>query len=323
MVPIHIRTALPDEPGLSDLAVTMHLESERRHLTWAPDEFAQEVVYHATQPSTHCGFVAESAGRAVGFIGGCVKRFDFSTQSRLCSTFIYVSPDFRGSTAFPKLLRAFESWAVSHAVPYVEIGMSGGVNTKRLQLMFAKIGYQWIGNVLAYRAQLYAPNAMPTSLNSRHVPAAKASHWEAAFRAAHGRSALAAVPFDAVSYRNTFEALATSRSARIYELLEGDRVIGVYGMRLQKITMCKAIALKCVFTLGSKDQPASKPDLLRAVCEKLPEYQAACGAQELFWLTSGTHNPRATERALRSVGFHSLGGTFIKQTHACPERGRR
>lgn len=314
MEPIHIRPAGAKEPRLKQLAVAMHHESARRHLTWAADEVALELVYHSTQPDTHCGFVAEAADQLIGFIGGSVKRFEFSAQSRLCSTFVYVTPEYRGTRAFPKLLNAFESWALAHAVPYVEIGMSGGVNTPRLQRMFERIGYKRIGNVLAHRPQTFSQAVIAsTQLRSRPVAADEASHWEPSIREAHGHSALAPVPFDAASYRSTFEALATSRGARLYELLERNRSIGLYGMRLQKIAMCKSLALKCVLVVGARDSTVPRVSLLRAVSDKLPQFQAACGAHELFWLTRGARNPDAVERILRPAGYWNLGGTFIRQ----------
>lgn len=312
---INVRAACPYEPELGPLAWAMHLESERRHLPWAAEEVMAELVYHSTQSATHCGFVAQAAGRMVGFIAGRLRDFEGLQAQRLCSTFIYVVPAYRGSWAFLKLLQAFEGWAAARRVGHVEIGMSGGVNVERLEVMFARLGYELAGNVLAWRP---GPDrcdqpAAEDGYRSRAVGARDADFWEETFRAAHARSHLRQMPFDVTSYRRSFEATATHRSSRLYELHRDGIAVGIYGLQLHKVALCRAHALKCFLALRVTGLSARDAELLQAVCRRLPAYQSAAGAHELFWLTAGTARPRATARLLRFGGFRSLGGTFIKR----------
>lgn len=298
-----------DTAAFLRLAEAMHEESARRGLSLDGQLVENEVGYHVHRPHTNCCFVAECNDQVVGFIGGLLKRFEFSTAQRLCSTFVYVVPAFRGSFAFLKLLRAFEAWGEQHGAVLVQIGMSGGVNSNRLRILFGKLHYRHIGNTLVWRPG-QRPRAPRGVTHIRQCDAADVPMLMPIFRMAHQRSPFVDIAFDEERFRHAMLIHLASRRTRIFDLTQEGKTVGVFAIFTDGYATNEGRVVKCIFAHGQ--EPRSSQPLLASVQGHLMDLFGEEAASELFWLTVGSRRPMAAMRAIQALSYVNLGGTFVK-----------
>lgn len=87
-------------------------------------------------------------GTLVAMVIGEVAEHPFINVVFAQDLFIYAHPDHRGGTAIPRMIKAFETWALANRVDYIKLEISAGINNDRATTLFNKLGYTTDGSVL-------------------------------------------------------------------------------------------------------------------------------------------------------------------------------
>jgi GNAT superfamily N-acetyltransferase len=85
------------------------------------------------------------------FLGQLVPYFFAPSKLQATDNVVYVAPEHRGSTAFLRMLRAFERWAEDKGVFELVVGVSTRVNAERTGALYQKMGYTHIGGIFNKR----------------------------------------------------------------------------------------------------------------------------------------------------------------------------
>lgn len=86
-------------------------------------------------------FVATDGDTIVGFFAGVVSEHFLSHDKCASDIGIYVLPEYRGTTAFPRLIYAFETWAQEQGANELVLGVSTGVHPELTVRMYERMGY--------------------------------------------------------------------------------------------------------------------------------------------------------------------------------------
>lgn len=86
-------------------------------------------------------FVAESLGEIIGFFAGLVTEQYLSHDKYATDIGVFVLPDHRGGSAFIRLVRAFENWAVEQGATELLMGVSTGIHPEKTVRMYERLGY--------------------------------------------------------------------------------------------------------------------------------------------------------------------------------------
>ena len=97
-------------------------------------------------PSYFCQ-VASFNGQLNGFFLGYVTEYFFNFDTIAMDLAVFVKPDARGSSAFFKLLFAFQKWAQDKGVREICLAHTTGVKTKQTKKLYSKLGYNTVGSV--------------------------------------------------------------------------------------------------------------------------------------------------------------------------------
>lgn len=148
----HIRPAKTEDGHLLvPLARQMHAESDRRDTPFDARLLFTELALH-TSSTDHWGVLAFDGVQPIGFCFGRVRTFALMRGRLAASTFIYVLPAYRGTRVFLRMLERLEQWATAIDADGVLVGMSGGVNCRRMDKLFDILGYEQIGDIYAWRS---------------------------------------------------------------------------------------------------------------------------------------------------------------------------
>ncbi len=85
--------------------------------------------------------VACQRGEVIGFFAGIISEHWLSFDTYATDIGIYVLPEHRGSTAFPRLIHAFESWAIEKGAQELHLGVSTGIHPEQTVRMFERLKY--------------------------------------------------------------------------------------------------------------------------------------------------------------------------------------
>lgn len=86
-------------------------------------------------------FVAAEGKELIGFFAGVMNEHFLSEVKVAAEIGVYVLPSRRGTSAFPRLVRAFESWAKNNGAQEIAVGISTGVEPERTVCMYERLGY--------------------------------------------------------------------------------------------------------------------------------------------------------------------------------------
>jgi GNAT superfamily N-acetyltransferase len=87
-------------------------------------------------------FVAVNRDEIIGFFAGIITEHYLSFDRCAQDIGVYVVPEHRGSTAFPRLIYAFEDWAKQHGVTDLVLGVSTGILQDQTVCMYERMGYK-------------------------------------------------------------------------------------------------------------------------------------------------------------------------------------
>lgn len=138
---LNIRKAVDaDRDNLLVLIALMHAESPRFNVHAFSLDKALKLTEHMI---AHCGvFVAMDNEEMVGFFAGVINEHFLSFDKFAADIGVYVRPWQRGSSAFVRLVRAFESWAKEQGATELCLGVSTEVSTESTVRMYERLGYK-------------------------------------------------------------------------------------------------------------------------------------------------------------------------------------
>lgn len=91
-------------------------------------------------------FLAEKEDNEVigMFLGVIVPHF-FGSDLMANDLCLFVKKEYRGGTAAPRLIKAFEKWAFANGAKVLRYGVSTGVEAERTLKLYEKLGYTQTG----------------------------------------------------------------------------------------------------------------------------------------------------------------------------------
>lgn len=146
-----VRRATPaDTETLIVMGRAMHDESPRyRAKGFNPDKLRALAAHlngaHLADNPNAAIFVAETGGELVGmFVAVAAERW-FCDERFVTDLAVYVKPEHRGSTAFVRLVTAFEAWAREHGIWDLTPGVSTEINPRQTVCAYERLGYTLSG----------------------------------------------------------------------------------------------------------------------------------------------------------------------------------
>lgn len=130
-----------DLPRVTTLAWDMHQESFYRENDFQTKKVRAIWDQHIALPGAYCLMVAEDEDDIIGVFAGFTFEHFFGNDRVSSDLILYVTPEHRGGSAAPRLIKAYEKWARSSGVREIQIGVSTGVREERTARFFEKLGF--------------------------------------------------------------------------------------------------------------------------------------------------------------------------------------
>ena len=126
----------------------MHEESSYSHLAFSPEKLKALGSATIAEPQRYLGLAAMDDSKICGLFIGIITPYFFSEEKIASDLVLFVVQDSRGGMAAMKLVRAYESWAVSNGAKQIMLGVSTGVNEKRTLALYDRLGYKPAGGIV-------------------------------------------------------------------------------------------------------------------------------------------------------------------------------
>jgi GNAT superfamily N-acetyltransferase len=151
----------------ADREALIALALENRHeIAHAPVAVCMERVEQTLHglfernPGSHVVLLVQTdAGDLVGLLIGCVERYFYSDALQAQLIQWYVKKSYRGTSAAPRLVKAFVAWARSRGANDVFMGISSGLNVHLTHRLMMRLGFAYLGG--NYGIQLKTPAEVP------------------------------------------------------------------------------------------------------------------------------------------------------------------
>ena len=127
-------------PDFCELVKRSIAESE-----FSDAELDVAALYKMLQSPDVVYFLAIDDGKIAGSIGGVAHKYFFSSRLRVSDLGFYVEPEYRGSRAAIKLVRALESWAKERGIEDIYLGQTTGIEVEKTQQFYERLGYKIVG----------------------------------------------------------------------------------------------------------------------------------------------------------------------------------
>jgi len=141
-----VRRATPeDTEALIAMGQAMHAESPRyQGMRFDPAKLRRLAEYLQGTLLVQPGLVlvAVQGGELVGMFVAVLSERWFSADRFVSELAVYVKPEHRGGTAFVRLVRTMERWALAQGVPDIALGVSTGIHPGRTVRAYRKLGYR-------------------------------------------------------------------------------------------------------------------------------------------------------------------------------------
>jgi len=145
-----------------DALIALALEN-RHEIAYAPVDVCMARVeqtlsglFERNQGSHVVLLVQTDAGELVGLLMGCVERYFYSDALQAQLIQWYVKPAYRGTSAAPRLVKAFVAWARTRGANDVFMGISSGLNVHLTHRLMQRLGFAYLGG--NYGVQLNLPS---------------------------------------------------------------------------------------------------------------------------------------------------------------------
>jgi len=130
----------------------MHAESPRFSPLHYSDSKVLELARRLLSSSGQGGIlVAEHEGKIAGMLSFLVAEYFFGNDRFASDLCVYVTPEYRGGSAFFRLLVAFEAWATDLCVQELILGTSTGVGQANTVRALERLGYKQFSTGLLKR----------------------------------------------------------------------------------------------------------------------------------------------------------------------------
>jgi len=148
--PVDVRieiAAMDDLDDLVKLARSMHEESALTHLPLDVERVHRTVEGAiADEKGVYCVFIARTpSGDAAGWLFGTIGHAWFTSSLVAHDHALFVLPEFRGSSAASRLLRAFCRWAGKRGAASVNVSQRVGVELERFERFMRREGFECRG----------------------------------------------------------------------------------------------------------------------------------------------------------------------------------
>lgn len=131
-----------DIPAIIEMARDMHAESPRySSLQFDAEKINALALALILEPRNGGVLVAEREARVVGMLAFYVTPFFFGSDLLASDLVMYIRPYFRAGTIFPKLVRAFETWADEFGVKEKQLAVSAEIESARTVAVLERLGY--------------------------------------------------------------------------------------------------------------------------------------------------------------------------------------
>ena len=136
------RATIGDIAPILDMARDMHAESPRyRVLGFNARKVGELALAIIQNPQAGGVLVAEKENTLVGMFAFHIGQHFFSDDTFASDIVMYVKPEQRSSSVFPRLVAAFEAWADEHGVKEKLLGVSAEIDSQRVVAVLERMGY--------------------------------------------------------------------------------------------------------------------------------------------------------------------------------------
>ncbi|HEX7011596.1 MAG TPA: GNAT family N-acetyltransferase [Steroidobacteraceae bacterium] len=152
---MEIRNAtINDIDALVELGEMMHAESPRyRTLTYDPVKVAGIAQHLICDPAAQV-LVAEQGGQLVGMLAGMVVQHYFGHDYYATDYVFFVRPEHRGSSAAPRLYRAWEELLKADGrAKEIALGISTEVDLERTWSFYKRLGFHGSGAIMVKKLE--------------------------------------------------------------------------------------------------------------------------------------------------------------------------
>jgi GNAT superfamily N-acetyltransferase len=133
-------------PQVLSLAGLMHEESQYRDLTFDPERVLALCTRILVEPE-ELGLVAQYGQRIIGMLGAYLAPYEQGDELLAYDRLVYVSPGYRGSSAFVRLVRKYVAWAESHGARQIFLSQSTGIKTYQTHQLYQRLGFDPVGSI--------------------------------------------------------------------------------------------------------------------------------------------------------------------------------
>lgn len=149
MVTIRLLTAA-DIPQIIRLGGNMHYESNFASIGFEPQKVVDKVREVLACPQSYFGMVAEDEGAIIGIMGAVIGEYEFGYDRISNDILVYITPEYRGSRAFIKLVKAYVIWAKEMGAKLIFLNQSTGINIDLVADLYVRLGFKRVGGMFCY-----------------------------------------------------------------------------------------------------------------------------------------------------------------------------
>lgn len=143
-----MKVSLIENSDVEDLVslVGNHIGEVEAHMPFEADVVRHYAKWFATHPQGRAMFVCRNdEGELVGYIVCNTTPYFFCRGLSAGMDAVFVRKQSRGSTAFLRLVRAYEEWAKKEGAIEAYMGVDHGVDVERVGKTFSKVGFSFVG----------------------------------------------------------------------------------------------------------------------------------------------------------------------------------
>ena len=105
----------------------------------------RQIIWNIYKNPNVLTLLAISNNKIIGFMAVVKGVYFFSTKPKISDIGLFVLPEFRGTSAAIKLLKAVEAWAKENNISDICIGQTTAVNMEKTQQFYNRLGYKTVG----------------------------------------------------------------------------------------------------------------------------------------------------------------------------------
>lgn len=124
------------------LGAQHHAESHQSWLPFAPEKLAAYARQFIDSPDCLAVVAVNAQDRVVGYMGAYVAPYFFCDELQAADLLVFVSRQYRGSSAAYRLIRAYMKWAEAKGVREATLGLRANINIERTGRFYEKMGFR-------------------------------------------------------------------------------------------------------------------------------------------------------------------------------------